>query len=158
MRPHGKNLKRSSRRREGTRLFAETAPSGIGRIVVKVRCLSQTSGDGVPSQWHLDTDEASRTVNHGIFLGNLLVDEEPHLRDMLTGALFRDGYRVTPAASGLEALTFLREKSFQVLLTDTSMPKISGIELLELVSKIHTDMAVVLITGFGDVQIARSCP
>jgi len=87
----------------------------------------------------------------------LLVDDEPHVRQTLAEALSRDGYRVTSVGSGLEALSLLREKSFQMLLADISMPGMSGIELLELAYKIHPDMTVVLITGFGDVQIAKSC-
>ncbi|MBI5167400.1 MAG: response regulator [candidate division NC10 bacterium] len=86
----------------------------------------------------------------------LVVDDEEPLRQALRDALAALGYGVSVAASGEEALQLLRERKFEMMLSDISMPGMSGIELLSLASQIHPDMPVVLLTGYGDVELARS--
>jgi len=86
----------------------------------------------------------------------LVVDDEFEVREALGEALTRSGYRIAIAANAFDALSLLKEKRFHMLLTDISMPKMSGIELLEIASKIHPDMPIVLITGFGDVELAKT--
>jgi putative two-component system response regulator len=87
----------------------------------------------------------------------LVVDDDSEVLEALGEALFRHGYRIATAANAFDALNLLKEKMFHMLITDISMPKMSGIELLEIASRIHPDMPIVLITGFGDVQMAKSC-
>jgi putative two-component system response regulator len=86
----------------------------------------------------------------------LVVDDDPDVRETLGEAFVRNGYRIETAANALDALNLLKEKRFHMLITDISMPKMSGIELLEIASQMHPDMPIVLITGFGDVQMAKS--
>jgi putative two-component system response regulator len=87
----------------------------------------------------------------------LVVDDELQVREALADTLSKSGYRISTAANGLDALSLLKEKKFHLLMADISMPKMSGIELLEIASRIHPDMPIVMITGFGDVQMAKDC-
>jgi putative two-component system response regulator len=87
----------------------------------------------------------------------LVVDDELQIREALADTLSKNGYRISTAANGLEALGLLKERKFHLLMTDISMPNMSGIELLDIASKIHPDMPIVLITGFGDVEMAKDC-
>ena len=87
----------------------------------------------------------------------LVVDDDAQIVGVLGEALSRHGYRIAMATNAFEALNLLKEKMFHMLITDISMPKISGIELLERTSRIHPDMPIVLITGLGDVEMAKSC-
>ena len=61
----------------------------------------------------------------------LLVEDEPLLANLLRQRLEKEGFLVTEASDGEVALRLLREQSFQLLLLDIILPKISGFELLE---------------------------
>ncbi len=86
----------------------------------------------------------------------LVVEDEESLRETLREALTSAGYEVLGAANGVEALSLLREQKFDMILSDISMPGMGGIELLGVASQIYPDMPIVLLTGYGDVELARS--
>jgi len=62
---------------------------------------------------------------------------------------------VRSASSGGEALELLRSQRFDLLLTDQSMPGLSGLELTDAVARMHPDMPIVVLTGHTDVELAR---
>lgn len=84
----------------------------------------------------------------------LVVDDEPLIRQSLYEILKLEGYNVTIAGSGEEALDIIENKTFDVMVTDLKLPKISGIELLEKAKKSLPDMEVIIITGFGSIESA----
>ncbi len=86
----------------------------------------------------------------------LVVDDNSEVLGALGEALSRNGYRIATATNPYDAVNLLKEKMFHMLITDISMPQMSGIELLEIALRIHPDMPIVLITGFGDVEMAKS--
>ncbi|MBM4388597.1 MAG: response regulator [Deltaproteobacteria bacterium] len=61
----------------------------------------------------------------------LLVEDEPLLGNLLKQRLEKEGFEVTLAHDGEEALTRLRESAPDLVLLDIILPKISGFELLE---------------------------
>jgi response regulator RpfG family c-di-GMP phosphodiesterase len=65
------------------------------------------------------------------------------------------GYEVIAASSGGEALDLLRTQHFDLLLTDQTMPGLSGLELTDAVSRMHPDMPIVVLTGHTDVELAK---
>jgi response regulator RpfG family c-di-GMP phosphodiesterase len=77
------------------------------------------------------------------------------MRVALVKCLHMSGYEVVAAESGGEALELLRAQRFDLLLTDQTMPGLSGLELTEAVSRMHPDMPVVLLTGHTDVELAK---
>jgi CheY-like chemotaxis protein len=78
----------------------------------------------------------------------LVVDDDAALRRLLARMLERMGWTVTTVASGAEALEMLRNANdFHVLLTDVSMPNMSGVELARLVRQENPRMAVLLMSG-----------
>ena len=85
----------------------------------------------------------------------LVVDDMEAIRLALAKCLQLSGYEVTSAASGGEALELLRSQHFDLLLTDQSMPGLSGLELTEAVVRMHPDMPIVVLTGHMDVELAR---
>jgi putative two-component system response regulator len=85
----------------------------------------------------------------------LIVDDMEAMRLALTKCLELSGYRVRSASSGEEALELLRSQPFDLLLTDQSMPGLSGLELTEAVARMHPDMPIVVLTGHTDVELAR---
>jgi putative two-component system response regulator len=85
----------------------------------------------------------------------LVVDDMEAIRLALVKCLQLSGYQVISAASGGEALELLRSQRFDLLLTDQSMPGLSGLELTEAVVRMHPDMPIVVLTGHMDVELAK---
>ena len=84
----------------------------------------------------------------------LCVDDEPALVELLRDQLVALGYRVTAHVSPLEALAdFLAHPlDFDVLLTDLTMPGLSGADLAEKVLAVRPDLPIVMATGYGRVM------
>jgi len=78
----------------------------------------------------------------------LIVDDEESMRKVLQQAITRAGYKCSISGDGEDALEFLDKNSVDIVVTDISMPGISGIELLQLVKeKYNSD--VIVMTGFA---------
>lgn len=84
----------------------------------------------------------------------LVVDDEPELRSVLVESLQRHGYEVTGCGSGRTALAELRERDFDLLLTDLMMPEMDGITLLKAALEIDPHLIGVVVTGQGTIQTA----
>jgi hypothetical protein len=80
----------------------------------------------------------------------LVVEDEPVVRDMTTQMLTRSGYRVIAVADGAEAVARLArlDEPIDVLVSDVIMPRMSGIELAELVMDRYPDVGVVMLSGY----------
>ncbi len=91
----------------------------------------------------------------GVPLGTeriLLVDDEPAVAEMASRTLRRLGYEVTSAISGRAALeTFLKEPArFDLVITDQTMPDLTGIDLAQRMLQVRKDLPVILITGHSE--------
>lgn len=85
----------------------------------------------------------------------LVVDDEELLRNLLVRILEREGYSVSTAAGGKQALATLEKSEYEVMLSDVKMPEMSGYELLQAARKKYPRMAVVMMTAFGDDYTIR---
>lgn len=79
----------------------------------------------------------------------LVVDDEPLIRDFLSEALNRAGYAADLASTGEEALEKIREREYDVVLTDVRMPNMDGMELLKNVKAYLPDAEVVIMTAYA---------
>ena len=86
----------------------------------------------------------------------LLVDDEPDVRLVYTKALRRLGCEVVQATDGADAVDKLRESSFDLILSDISMPRLSGTAFLRAVRERDLDVPVVLMTGSPSLDTAVS--
>jgi PAS domain S-box-containing protein len=84
----------------------------------------------------------------------IVVDDEPELKNILVQALSAQGFEVTGVSSGKKALEELRQKEFDLLLTDLMMPEMDGIVLLEAALKIDPHLIGIMMTGQGTIQTA----
>ncbi|MFQ5912016.1 MAG: sigma-54-dependent transcriptional regulator [Nitrospinota bacterium] len=84
----------------------------------------------------------------------LVVDDEERVRRLLTRLLQEEGYHVRAAASGEEALAEMEGDSYDLVLTDLTMPGMSGMELLEEIKEKSPEVGVIIITAFGTVESA----
>jgi PAS domain S-box-containing protein len=82
----------------------------------------------------------------------LFVEDEPAQRASLARSLTKLGYRVAARASGRSALSLFRKDpaAFDVLITDQTMPGLSGLDLAAAVRKVRPDIPVILCTGFSE--------
>jgi putative two-component system response regulator len=80
----------------------------------------------------------------------LVVDDEPTIRGMVVRMLARRGYACEPCADGAAALALAAGGGFDLIISDFSMPGMSGIDLLERVKKIQPDTAFIMLTGVDD--------
>ncbi|HEY4643208.1 MAG TPA: response regulator, partial [Bacteroidota bacterium] len=79
----------------------------------------------------------------------LVVDDEKIIRESLSFILEKEGYEVSEAPNGAEALKQLKQKRVDIVLTDLEMPEMKGIELLEKVTRQFPETFVMIITAYG---------
>ena len=84
----------------------------------------------------------------------LVVDDEQETCDLLEMALVRHGFRVMTSPNAQRALELVATQDFDVVLTDLSMPEMSGLDLCERVLGTRPNMPVVVITGQGSLETA----
>ncbi|WP_136805478.1 two-component regulator propeller domain-containing protein [Desulfosediminicola flagellatus] len=82
----------------------------------------------------------------------LFVDDEPMLVDIGKNLLGSLGYQVTATTSCNEAILLFKEnpQSYDLLISDITMPEMSGEKLAEQIKAIRADLPVLLLTGFSD--------
>lgn len=83
----------------------------------------------------------------------LIVDDEPRIRSTLN-RLLCDSYDIVEAGDGREAHERLTTGEFDVVLSDITMPHVTGVELLRLVREHDIDVPVVLMTGQPSIDTA----
>ena len=83
----------------------------------------------------------------------LVVDDEAMITSLTARVLTRLGYQVTTATSPAEAIAIVakRERSFDLLITDQTMPGMTGLQLAERVHATHSALPIVLMTGYNDL-------
>ena len=85
----------------------------------------------------------------------LVVDDEKNQREIYTLILEDDGYAVTTAQSGEQALRFAGENQFDLVLTDYKMTGMDGLTLLGELLKLDPSIIVVMMTAHGSVESVK---
>ncbi|MFZ5573191.1 MAG: S16 family serine protease [Thermodesulfobacteriota bacterium] len=84
----------------------------------------------------------------------LVVDDEPIARANLEHILLKEGYLVSTASNGLEALGLMERQEFELVLTDLKMEKMDGLQLLAAARKTAPHTEFIMITGYATVNSA----
>ena len=84
----------------------------------------------------------------------LIVDDEKNYPLILSAILEEEGYETLTANSGREALEKLSNSDVDLVLTDMKMPSMDGIELLEKIKTIDSELPVIMMTAYGTVEKA----
>ena len=84
----------------------------------------------------------------------LIAEDEKVQRDLLEGFLKREGFSVTAAANGSEALQRLEGDFFDIVLLDYRMPQLDGVQTLRGIRRVYPDLPVVMMTAYGTVETA----
>jgi EAL domain-containing protein (putative c-di-GMP-specific phosphodiesterase class I) len=88
-----------------------------------------------------------RTVRQPDAVRVLLVDDDVAVRRAYQRALARSGWSVETASNGKEGIECVKRASFDVILSDISMPEMDGLEFLRAVREQDLDVPVILLTG-----------
>jgi len=84
----------------------------------------------------------------------LIVDDEPGVRQSLTGILADEGYLAEAVESGEACLTALEERRYDLVLLDVWLPKMDGLETLSRLRESDPHLPVVAISGHGNIETA----
>ncbi|HEU4791557.1 MAG TPA: sigma-54 dependent transcriptional regulator [Flavobacterium sp.] len=86
----------------------------------------------------------------------LIIEDEEAIRRVLAKILCEENesYEVDVAEDGVIGLGKIKENDYDLVLCDIKMPKMDGVELLEAVKKIDTEIPIVMISGHGDMETA----
>jgi DNA-binding NtrC family response regulator len=84
----------------------------------------------------------------------LIVDDEAAIRESLQTLLEFEGYTVDTANDGIEGLTRLSERPFDLVLLDFALPERNGIEILQEIRERDSELPVIMITAYGTVENA----
>lgn len=80
----------------------------------------------------------------------LLVDDVEDIREGISEILQDDGYSISTASNGKEALRILRNRPIDLVITDILMPEMDGLELIEKTKDLYLpDLEFILISGGG---------
>jgi DNA-binding response OmpR family regulator len=84
-----------------------------------------------------------------------VVDDEPLVRRFAARVLEDEGFLVSQAADGVEALRLLREEVPDVVavVSDIVMPRLNGVELLQALSSTHPQLPVLLMSGYAGREL-----
>lgn len=83
----------------------------------------------------------------------LFVDDEPTIRQLFTMALGKD-YNLSIAEDGLTALELTRQESFDLIITDISLPQMSGVDFIKTMRSEGSHTPFIIITGDSNIELA----
>lgn len=84
----------------------------------------------------------------------LVVDDQVDFTFQIKGRLEKEGYEVSVAGSGKDALKRLTEGKFNLILSDMRMPQMEGIEFLKEVKSKYPDTGFIMMTAYGSIETA----
>jgi DNA-binding NtrC family response regulator len=85
----------------------------------------------------------------------LILDDEPIVGERLKATLERAGFSVDAYSSSKNALDALRQKEFDILVTDLKMSGMGGMEVLKIAQQIRPAIKSVVITGYATKATAE---
>jgi len=86
----------------------------------------------------------------------LIIDDEKHMRLILSKILTDSGYETYEAKDGSEALEQVQKMQPDLILLDYKLPDLNGVEILERVKQINPNICVIMVTAYGDIKHAVS--
>jgi DNA-binding NtrC family response regulator len=85
----------------------------------------------------------------------LITDDDSGSREALREIMEPEGYRTLLASSGEEALEIIRVESVHLALFDVHMPRLTGLEVVQLVHEINDLLPCILVTGHASDDLMR---
>jgi two-component system response regulator FlrC len=84
----------------------------------------------------------------------LIVDDEVEMRIAMSETLKHCGYPVETSHNAIDALNKLKKGEYAMVITDMTMPKRSGLELLKDIKELNPELPVLMVTAYGTIETA----
>ena len=84
----------------------------------------------------------------------LVVDDDEVMRQTLSDVLRKRGYAVSTAETGGQTISSIKEQLFDLILLDIRLPDMDGLDVLKRIKEIESDLMVIVMTAYSDVQTA----
>jgi two-component system response regulator MprA len=85
----------------------------------------------------------------------LVVDDEPAIRETLSDLLEDEGFAVTRARDGLEAMQYLESRTFELIVSDVKMPRLDGLSMARQLRRQGHPIPIVLMSAvYAEVGLA----
>jgi len=84
----------------------------------------------------------------------LIVDDDEVMQETLLDVLKKPGYEVFSVGSGNEVLATLKKNVIDLILLDMKLPDVDGLEVLKEIKEFDTEILVIMMTAYSDVQTA----
>ncbi len=84
----------------------------------------------------------------------LIVDDDTALLESISVLLHKDGYSVTACDNADDAMDRMRKNNVDIVLTDIRMPDVSGLDLLEKIRKRNSQIPIILMTAYAELNVA----
>src|SRR5262249_26916356 len=84
----------------------------------------------------------------------LFVDDDPEMRQLIMEFFHSEGYQISDAHNGKDALSQMSNYEFDAVITDLRMQEMDGLALLREIHTHNPNLPVVLITAFGSIETA----
>lgn len=84
----------------------------------------------------------------------LIVDDDQDICEYMKTMLETTGYDVSTLSDPTEAENLIRNDEYHLLIIDLMMPKMDGVELIQRIRRIDSDIAIVVFTGYPSVETA----
>lgn len=84
----------------------------------------------------------------------LVVEDDEYVLGSIKSVLEDDGYKVSTASNGLEALNFYRKVQYDLVISDLKMPQMDGFELLKQLKLEYPEVFLIMMTAYGSIRTA----
>jgi DNA-binding NtrC family response regulator len=84
----------------------------------------------------------------------LVVDDDPHILEVLETRLSSAGFRTITAAGGQEAIEILHSQQVDLMISDVRMPGLGGMDLLKEVRELQPELPIIFLTAYGTIPDA----
>jgi DNA-binding response OmpR family regulator len=81
----------------------------------------------------------------------LVIDDDPHIRELVAALLDRAGFTSTSAVDGRQALRVLGETQIDLCIVDAMMPQLDGVEFCRAARRYHPDLPLLMLTAKGQL-------
>jgi putative two-component system response regulator len=113
-----------------------------------------TENKSVDGGGHLEKPTVQRQGDTVTYDRILVVDDEPAIREVIQEYLSMEGYHVTTASDGVQAVEKIRQQEFDVVVTDLSMPNMDGFGLMRHAQQIQPLTSIIVLSGQGTFENA----
>ncbi len=86
----------------------------------------------------------------------LIVDDDEMMQETLSSVLKKGGYEIFSVTSGNEALSLIKKNIIDLVLLDMKLPDVDGLEIQKKIKTFDTEILVIIMTAYSDVQTAVS--